>query len=54
MEAVSLLAAAGIAGGAVYDGFVALAARESGIRLLSCDRRALPTYQALGIDFDII
>ena len=54
VQAVSILAAAGIAGGAVYDGLVALAARESGIRLLSCDRRALPTYRALGVDVEII
>lgn len=54
VKAVSIFVAAGIAGGAVYDGLVALAARESGIRLLSCDRRALTTYQALGVDVTLI
>lgn len=54
VRAMSILAEAGIAGGAVYDGLVALAARESGIRLLSCDRRAVPTYQALGVDVKLV
>lgn len=45
--ALEALAEAGIAGGAAYDGLVALAAREAGRRLLTCDRRALPTYGRL-------
>ncbi|KDA05181.1 ribonuclease [Microbacterium sp. CH12i] len=45
---------AGIAGGAVYDGLVGLAARAAGITLLSCDRRAAPTYRALGVDFRLV
>ena len=44
-------AAIGIAGGSVYDGLVGLAARAAGIPLLSCDRRAAPTYATLGVEF---
>jgi predicted nucleic acid-binding protein len=46
-SAPEALTAAGIAGGAVYDGLVALAARESNVQLLTCDRRAMPTYGRL-------
>lgn len=48
--AVAIFAEAGIAGGAVYDGLVGLAAREAGIPLLTCDRRAMGTYAALKVD----
>ncbi|MFT4215036.1 MAG: PIN domain-containing protein [Microbacterium sp.] len=54
LAAVETLAAAGIAGGAVYDGLVGLAAREAGIPLLSCDRRALSTYAVLGVEVRIV
>jgi len=47
LTAPEALAAAGVAGGAVYDGLVALAAREAGVRLLTCDRHAMPTYGRL-------
>jgi predicted nucleic acid-binding protein len=42
------LAAAGVAGGAVYDGLVALAAREHGLPLATRDVRARSTYERLG------
>jgi predicted nucleic acid-binding protein len=44
------LAAMGIEGGAVYDALVALAAREHGHVLATADRRALLTYQRIGVD----
>jgi hypothetical protein len=53
-RALATLAEAGIAGGAVYDGLVALAAAASGIVLLSCDRRALSTYTALSVRVEVI
>ncbi|WP_194410132.1 PIN domain-containing protein [Microbacterium cremeum] len=52
--AVAALAGAGIAGGAVYDGLVALAAASVDTALLSCDRRAAPTYAALAVRFELI
>jgi len=39
----------GIAGGAVYDGLVALAARERGMALATRDARARGTYDAVGV-----
>ncbi|MGV2900448.1 type II toxin-antitoxin system VapC family toxin [Microbacterium sp. AGC62] len=52
--AVDVLADAGIAGGAVYDGLVALCARAAGMTLVTCDRRAIGTYAALGVDVRVI
>ena len=51
--AMSDLMAAQIVGGSVYDGLVALAARESGVVLLRCDRRAIGTYAMLGVPFEL-
>jgi toxin FitB len=42
------LAAASVAGGATYDGLVAGAAAEARLPLLTLDRRALRTYEAVG------
>ncbi|MDP8970341.1 MAG: PIN domain-containing protein [Actinomycetota bacterium] len=44
------LAEAGLAGGAVYDALIAATARHHGVRLLTLDQRAIPTYRALGTD----
>ena len=54
VEAHRILAAAGIAGGAVYDGLVALAAREAGLALATRDARARPAYEALGVMVEIV
>jgi len=48
------LARLGIAGGAVYDALVAAAARQGGQPLISFDRRARLTYEALGVDVTIV
>lgn len=44
----------GVIGGAVYDGLVGAAARSSGCVLVSCDRRARETYDALGVTYRLI
>lgn len=49
-----ILAAAGIAAGATYDGLVALAARAAGLSLATRDARARPTYVALGLDVETV
>jgi len=49
----SALAAGGIAGGAVYDAMVALAARD-GCVLVTRDARALGTYAAIGVPVEVI
>ena len=43
-----------IAGGAIYDALVGLAARAARQTLLTRDQRALSTYQALGIDIELV
>lgn len=52
--AVRRLIRAGISGGAVYDGLVALAAVSSGRLLITCDTRAAGTYRALGAAFELL
>lgn len=44
----------GIAGGATYDGLVALAAREHGAVLATRDARARSTYEALGVSAEVL
>lgn len=44
-----ILAEAGVFGGAVYDGLVALTALHHDLPLATRDRRARPTYAALGV-----
>ncbi|WP_343599518.1 PIN domain-containing protein [Mycobacterium sp.] len=49
-RALQALAAAGIGGKATYDGLVAATAVEAGLPLLTLDRRARSTYEAVGAD----
>jgi toxin FitB len=44
----------GLAGGAVYDGLVALAAKEHGLPLATRDARARGTYDAVGVDVILV
>ncbi|MDQ6642154.1 MAG: type II toxin-antitoxin system VapC family toxin [Actinomycetota bacterium] len=44
----------GVAGGAVYDALVGLAAKQHGCVLATRDARARATYQALGVDVEIV
>jgi len=44
----------GIAGGAVYDALVALAAKENGAALATRDARARGTYDAVGVELIIV
>ncbi len=48
------LSSLGIVGGAVYDGLVALAAREHGLALATRDARARGTYDAVGVKIIIV
>lgn len=49
-----VLAALGIAGGAVYDALVGIAARAAQLPLATRDARALGTYTALGVQVEVI
>lgn len=53
-SAPALLATAGIAGGATYDGLVALAARSADVPLVTRDRRAGNTYRLLGVPTELL
>ena len=44
----------GIAGGAVYDALVALAAKERGAALATRDARARNTYDAVGVKVIVV
>lgn len=48
-----MLADLGIAGGAVYDALVALAAQEHGATLATRDFRARETYVRIGVRVEI-
>lgn len=51
---IERLAQAKVLGGAVYDGLVGLTAREHGLTLLTRDRRARRTYDALGVGYTVL
>jgi predicted nucleic acid-binding protein len=51
---LSISAAEGISGGAVYDAVVAATALEAGATLLTFDRRAVAVYQLLRTDYKIL
>lgn len=53
-ELLQEFAAIGLTGGAVYDGLVGAAAREHTLPLVSCDRRAEPTYRLLGVTYELL
>jgi len=44
----------GLGGGSVYDALVGATAVEHGLRLLTRDRRAMPVYQALQVDLEVL
>lgn len=48
--AIRELAVAGVFGGALYDGLIAIGARRAGAVLVSLDRRAAGTYARCGVD----
>jgi predicted nucleic acid-binding protein len=50
----STLSRLGIAGGAVYDALVALAAKENGTALATRDARARGTYDAVGVSVILV
>ncbi|HEY1002290.1 MAG TPA: type II toxin-antitoxin system VapC family toxin [Streptosporangiaceae bacterium] len=44
----------GVAGGAVYDAIVALAAKQHGVALATRDARARGTYDAVGVEIIVV
>lgn len=53
-NAAVVLADHGVAGGATYDGLIALAAKPTRIPLASRDRRAEGTYRRLGVQVEML
>lgn len=51
---VEQLAAAGIAGGRVYDALVGATAKGAGATLLTRDRRAVPVYELVGSPYELL
>lgn len=51
---VQLVAHAGLEGGAVYDALVGLTAAEHDEVLLTRDRRAVQTYERLGLAYQLV
>jgi predicted nucleic acid-binding protein len=45
---------AGLAGGTLYDGLAGAAARAHKLPLVTCDRRAEPTYRLLGVNYELL
>jgi predicted nucleic acid-binding protein len=48
------IAAAGLRGGQLYDALVAATAAAHGVRLISLDTRAAPTYRAIGVEYELL
>jgi len=53
-KAPARLAAAGISGGATYDGLIALTALEHDLEIVTRDRRAERTYRALDVPYQML
>jgi predicted nucleic acid-binding protein len=54
LDTLAGLAADGIVGGATYDGLIARTARHHDHGLLTRDRRAVRTYRAIGVDYELL
>lgn len=44
----------GVAGGAIYDAVVAATAKDAGLTLVTLDRRAVPTYERVGVGYALL
>jgi predicted nucleic acid-binding protein len=53
-ELLPSLAAAGIAGGSVYDALVGFTAKVHGLVLATRDERARDTYRGLDVEFEVV
>jgi predicted nucleic acid-binding protein len=53
-DALKRATAAGVRGGALYDALIAATAAGHDAEVLSADRRALPTYRAMGVEVRLI
>jgi hypothetical protein len=53
-EVIRLAARQQISGGAIFDAFIALTVLRNGATLSTRDRRALRTYEAVGVSYELL
>lgn len=53
-DLVRRLASSDVAGGRIYDALVAATCNHVGARLLTLDRRAIPTYELIGCPYELV
>ena len=53
-RALATAVRAGVRGGALYDAVIAATAADHGARLVTFDRRGLPTYEAVGAKVEVL
>jgi predicted nucleic acid-binding protein len=51
---LSSVSASGLIGGSVYDALIAATAKRADAVLLTRDRRALPTYEKIGVRYEVL
>lgn len=51
---IARCASEGLIGGAVYDAVIAATCADAGLRLLTLDARARPTYAVLGVNHELL
>lgn len=54
LRLIEQAAAGGIAGGSIYDALIAATVRQARARLLTRDRRAAATYEAVGAEYEVL
>lgn len=54
LRLVEKAAAVRLAGGSIYDALIAATASRAGATLLSRDKRAAATYEALGVEYELV
>ena len=54
LRLIERVAAAGLTGGSVHDALIAATVQHVRARLLTRDRRALPTYAKLGAEYELM
>jgi predicted nucleic acid-binding protein len=53
-DLVDFAARSGMLGGAIYDALVAATARRASATLFTRDRRAIPIYEAVGVQYELL
>lgn len=54
LRLVEEAAAAGTTGGSIHDALIAATLRHAGARLVTRDRRAVPSYERFGVEYELL